>query len=365
MILFDVKKLVLLTAIIVKSCATSKIMFMQGNSHALGSSKLWSLDTDTKHATELAAGHIPDKYMFTSHGAICSGVYHTVSWFLPDVSNPFSRRYSLSSFDLSGNDTFSNSPLPDNYYGVWCSPKDASSLYMIMSHKTNNSDPLRANKFYVQSLDTTTKEAETLAGPVTAPKNEYIPIADGVFSFDGVDKFWLSFSVDSDERKGLFHADRGVTHVLDLSSSDGSHAQYDTGLEEGYLVMTKAATNKTWGVLKKLSRKDTKLSLSFVDLQLSGGKIVTSKLSDALLTANSMGLPGAVCGDTLYTFNTDDYDGPFQMWYNLSALDIHTGLSLWQMDTLHALPGSQFAFVTGFACDPRHPWPRSSVIIDD
>lgn len=165
----------------------------------------------------------------------------------------------------------------------------------------------------------------------------------------------MSFSIDSDERKGYFHADRGLTHVVDLSKDgDGGDTTFETSLEQGYLVNTQAVPegNTTWGILKRLSRKDTKLSLSFVTVKLSDGKVVSKKLSDVLLTANSQGLPAVVCGNTLYTYNTDDYDGPFQQWYNVSALDVHTGRGLWQVDTLHGLPGTQFAFVAAFACRP-------------
>ena len=194
----------------------------------------------------------------------------------------------------------------------------------------------------------------TLVGPIVSPAKEYIPVADGIFSFDGVKTFWASFSIGTNESHGIFHTDKGVTHVIDLKAK--TDTAFETRDEEGYLVQTKAVPpgQKTWGVLKRLSRHDHKLSLTFASIELLGGEIVTTKLSDALLTANSEGLPGVQCDyngrPTLLTFNTDDYNGPFQRYYNITAIDVTTGLAVWNRDTLVTLPGTHYAFVSGFAC---------------
>ena len=284
-------------------------------------------------------------------GALCGGKYHSIYWELPDPTNPFNRTYGLASFDVSkSNATFIEIPLPNNYYGVWCSPaKLGGDLLVVMAKR--GSDPLRMKEFFVQSLSTDATKVTTLAGPIAAPAKEYIPIADGIFSFDGTSQMWMSFSIGSNESHGIFHADKGITHVVDLETQ--ADTTYETRDEQGYLVLTQAVPpgSKTWGVLKKLSRKDRRLSLTFVDLQLGpGGSMSVRKVGDALLIANSQGLPGGQCGNTLLTFNTDDYDGPFQRYYNITAIDTQTGKAIWNLDTLTALPGSRRAFVTGFAC---------------
>jgi len=70
--------------------------------------------------------------------------------------------------------------LPDNYYAVWCDPKStAGDLLLVQSIKSAaEPDPLQATHFYVQRFVAATLEASTIAGPVTAPKNEAIPIAE-------------------------------------------------------------------------------------------------------------------------------------------------------------------------------------------
>ena len=70
--------------------------------------------------------------------------------------------------------------LPDNYYAVWCDPKSATGdLLLVQSIKSAaEPDPLQATHFYVQRFVAATLEASTIAGPVAAPKNEAIPIAE-------------------------------------------------------------------------------------------------------------------------------------------------------------------------------------------
>ena len=56
-----------------------------------------------------------------------------------------------------------------------------------------------------------------------------------------------------------------------------------------------------------------------------------------------MGLPGVIFpGLNLYLpYNTDDYN-----WFNITAVDV----TRWNLDTLHLLPGQQYAFAAEMAC---------------
>ncbi len=58
-----------------------------------------------------------------------------------------------------------------------------------------------------------------------------------------------------------------------------------------------------------------------------------------------MGLPGAQCGTTFVTFNSDDYQ-----WWNLTAFDVDTGRAVFNLDTLALLDGARFAYVASLAC---------------
>ena len=50
--------------------------------------------------------------------------------------------------------------------------------------------------------------------------------------------------------------------------------------------------------------------------------------------------------DLLFYFCfSDDYH-----WYNLTAIDVKTGKAVMNLDTLDLLQGSQYAFLSGFAC---------------
>lgn len=93
-------------------------------------------------------------------------MYYTISWFLPNPTDPFTRHYGLSSFDLTKNASYAHHAFSDNYYGVWCS-KDSTSLLLVMSPGNSTiPDPLRASDFYIQSLDIATMALKKLAGPI-------------------------------------------------------------------------------------------------------------------------------------------------------------------------------------------------------
>lgn len=96
-----------------------------------------------------------------------------------------------------------------------------------------------------------------------APDNEYIPVADGVFSFDGASKFWMSFWLNQAP-----HINADVTFTADIAT--GATQRFYSGLETGYLEATVATpSGKTWGIMKKLARKDTKLILTLSSVELA------------------------------------------------------------------------------------------------
>lgn len=73
-------------------------------------------------------------------------------------------------------------------------------------------------------------------------------------------------------------------------------------------------------------------------------------MKDVTEVADSMGLPGGQCGDTVYMYNTNEGTPSAQAWWNISALNVNTGETLWNLDTLKVLHGQSYAFVTAFAC---------------
>jgi hypothetical protein len=174
-------------------------------------------------------------------------------------------------------------------------------------------------------------------------------VADGIFSYDAAaNEMWLSWAVNARP-----HLNAGVTHVVNLDTKADS--QFYTASGEGYLVNSRAAAGgaQTWGVLRRLARKDRKELLTLSRVSLAGGAVKTEKVADIEGVAASMDLPAGECtqetpaGNTtvLYNFNTDDYH-----WWNLSAIDAATGSVLFNLDTLDLLPGQSYAFVSGFAC---------------
>ena len=58
------------------------------------------------------------------------------------------------------------------------------------------------------------------------------------------------------------------------------------------------------GVLKRLTRKDTKQTLNFakIGLDVGSAKVTSTAVNDVSNTANSMGLPAAQCGNVICTF---------------------------------------------------------------
>ena len=142
----------------------SSVLFMQGDSQALAPNTLWSMDIDTHSIRKLGSS----TKMFTSHGALCGGIYYSIYWELPDPTNPFGRSFGLASFNLhQTNATFIETSLPNDYYGVWCAPDEQGALgdsLLVVMAKKPNPDALRATHFYVQSLSLNAKRFTTLAG---------------------------------------------------------------------------------------------------------------------------------------------------------------------------------------------------------
>ena len=103
-----------------------------------------------------------------SHTSTCS--YHTLWWFLPDPAAATKRVYGIASIELASG-AYSESKLPNNYYGVWCTPAGgAGGLLLLRSTKTPDGDPLRADTFYVESYNPTTKGIATVAGKYSVKK---------------------------------------------------------------------------------------------------------------------------------------------------------------------------------------------------
>jgi hypothetical protein len=331
----------LLASVATASADSKSLLFMQGNSQVLGSSHLWSLDLTTRNATKLNDLSTLDKdYMFTSDGCTLKGSYYTIWWYLPNPNNPDIRKYGIGVFDLANGNKFTAHPLPNDYYGLWCDA-DKDRLLLIMSAVPND-DPLLVTNFTVQSAALPAFTITTIAGPINAPVNEYIPIADGAFSYDGVSKIWASFSINikPDTRK----SGNGIVHVLDLDANITT--TYTLPKDSGYIFLTKATPyGSTWGVLRKLERKDTKEVLSLSKISLADGKATPSLIGDVSLLSASMGLPGVQCGNTYYTYNTDDYH-----WFNITAFDITSGNMVWNLDTLDIDGMGSYAYTTAFAC---------------
>jgi hypothetical protein len=270
-------------------------------------------------------------------------IYHFFA--VDDVRN-VKRKYGIGIFtNLESNSTFTPHPLPFDYYGIWCEPSK-DRLLIIMS-PTPNDDPLLVSNFTVQSVQLPALTVTTIAGPITAPKNEYIPIADGSFSFDGTSKIWASFSINTKPpgklpRPGA--VGNGITHVLDLATK--TTTTYTLPKDSGYLFLTAATpSGKTWGILRKLERKDSKEVLELEQIVLANGVATPTKIADVSLLSSSMGLPGVQCGATYYTYNTDDYH-----WFNITAFDTTSGSMVWNLDTLALLDGQMYAYVTALAC---------------
>lgn len=110
-------------------------------------------------------------------------------------------------------------------------------------------------------------------------------------------------------------------------------------------------SKETWAVLRQLKKKDSKeiLTLSRVTLEDAGagaGKVVVTKpLCDVSDLSDSLGLPGVQCGSTLYSYNSDDL-----VWFNVTGVDVTTGATVLNLDTLTLLNGVQYAYVAGLVC---------------
>ena len=136
--------------------------------------------------------------------------------------------------------------------------------------------------------------------------------------------------------------------VLDLQSN--STTQYWTKAGVGYVEKTQATpSGNTWAVLRQLKKKDTKNVLTLAQLTLTPGEqtLAATTLRDVTHLADSLGTPGVQCGNTLYVSNMDVLTGE---WFNITALDITTGKTVFNADTLTLLPGSQYAAAAAFAC---------------
>ena len=250
----------------------------------MGYNNLWRLDLSSMKAFLVAnssdeGGAIDSRFMFTSDGAVCGGKYYAPYWYTND-GDVMHRAYGIASFDLTSHE-FQGGLTEDlnrTYYGLWCDPSSDSGagLLVVSAHNGWNGnaddddfDPLRVESFLVERIDTSSWSATTAAGPISAPPSEYVPIADGSFSFDGNDKIWASFSWD--HQPGLKHLNGGVTTVLDLSSN--STAQHFTKSGAGYVEKTQATpSGKTWAVMRQLKHKDTKNVLTLARLTLSPGE---------------------------------------------------------------------------------------------
>ena len=94
-------------------------------------------------------------------------------------------------------------------------------------------DPERSTSFYVTELDAASPAtgATVLAGPIQAPADEYIPVADGVFNYDGVSKIWFTFWLNK-----LPHVNACVTYTASTAgASKGAIEKFYSRPETGYI----------------------------------------------------------------------------------------------------------------------------------
>jgi hypothetical protein len=335
----------------------ANLLFMQGSTQGLGSGKLWSLDLATQEATEKAAGQIPQPHDFSSRGAVCDGVYYTIWWHLVDPQKYAGARvYGLGAFDVMHNFTYSDHPLPDSYFGVWCG-QNAGELVVVMSPRPNQ-DPEQVHDFYVQTISTSTWAVTNVTTtPITAPPDETMPVADGIFDYDvQSNTMWMSWALNARP-----HINAGATHVVDLSAHTDS--TFYTPRDEGYLMNSRAVAGgaNTWAVLKSFKKRPSGkevISLTLVDASLADGSVAVKKVKDVSHTANSNDLPFGSCvhaapdgngnATTLYMMNVDEVDF-LHPSFNMSAIDAATGQVHWNLDS-STIVGQKFAYVTGFAC---------------
>jgi hypothetical protein len=296
--------------------------------------------------------------------------------------------YGIGRFDVNNNFTYSDHPLPNSYYGVWCG-NTAGELVVVMSRRPNSDPeqvgylvcvcltvfcgPISCNKppsfhgpahfsqvheFYIQTISTSTWTVNNITTvPVVSPADETMPVADGIFDYDAkASTMWLSWRLNSRP-----YLNSGITHVVDLSTKTDN--TFYTPKDEGYLVNAHAVAGaaKTWGVLRSFHKRPSGkevISLTLADVSLANGEVEVKKVRDISHAANSDDLPFGECVQmghggtsnitTLYMMNVDETDF-LHPWFNMSAIDAATGQVHWNLDS-SIIVGQKFAYVTGFAC---------------
>ena len=348
------------------AAAETQLVFMAGDSQILGYSSAWKLDLSMSKELVMVAnssvgGDIDPAMEFTANAAVCGGTHYSIFWYLVD-GDAKHRRYGVGQLDLeSFKFNWSFLPAKTAFFGVWCDPADPAAAdgaqdLLVVSGPANwdaaddDKDPLRDNAFTVERANLAAPGANwttsPVAGPVFAPDNEFVPVAEGAFSFDGVSRLWASFSLE--HQPGLAHRNAGVIHVLDIAAN--TTVTHHTKAESGYVMNTQAVPpggGKTWAVLRRLKKKDKQEVLTLASLDLSGTADIapTATIADATGFAKSAGLPTVVCNGNVITYNSDDAE-----WFNLTSFNPSTGAVLWNLDTLTALPGLKYAFTSAFAC---------------
>ena len=351
----------ILLTVVAQHCAatnSSTLLFMQGSTQGLGSSKLWSLDLNTMQGTQRWQSSLSTEPRdFSSRGALCNGVYYTVWWHLVDpVKFAGPRVYGLGAFSVHSNFTYREVTLPNDYFGVWCG-SEREELVVVMSRRPN-ADPEEVRNFYVQTISTATWNVTNVTTtPVTAPADGPLPVADGAFAYDRESNtMWMSWRIDDHPE----HVNSGVTHVLDLATKKDT--SFYTPRNDGYLMNSRAVAasgTSTWAVLKELRKAPFSgkeiITLTLADISLvESGAVRVTKVKDVSHTANSDDLPYGECanGDgtatTLYMLNVDEVDF-LTPSFNLSALDSVTGAVHFNTD-LSAIVEEKFAYVTAFVC---------------